>query len=195
MTQRPFALAALLCSCLLAQAIEIPLFSTNATWRFVRGISEASTPTSAWRSNTFNDAAFSNAPAPFSYGEGITTGTDLTGMQNNYTCFFLRQVLVLSNVSEIGALRFGARVDDGFVLWINGVELRRVNIGGASNDPVTITTLAANAPEPVPFVFYTLDAPSNYLLNGTNIVAVQVFNTSSGSSDLVFDASLEAVTA
>src|SRR5467141_5273507 len=82
------------------------LFSTNSTWRFFRGTNEASLPdTTAWRSNSFNDAGFSDAAAPFWYGDVRPGGTQLADMQNNYTCFFLRKSFVVTNAAQVGALR------------------------------------------------------------------------------------------
>jgi hypothetical protein len=57
---------------------------------------------------------------------------------------------------------------------------------------VTISTLANNAAEPVQFVSYDLSGPESYLVAGTNVITVQVFQSSLGSSDIGFDASLEA---
>ena len=187
--------AVLLASCAVAQSAEIiPLVTTNATWRLATGRTEASSPDlTTWRSNSFNDVAFSNAPAPFTYGESYPNGTLLDDMINNYTCFFLRRSFTVTNLAQIASLRLGAKVDDGFVVWINGAEVQRVNMPEAPGSPVTITNLANGATEPVPFVFYNFTGVGGYLVNGANTLAVQVFNTSLGSSDIVFDASLEAV--
>ena len=194
MTQKTLVALALICSSLITQAADISFFSTNAAWRWLRGTAEASVPdVSSWRSNSFNDAAFADAPAPFWYGDVLAGGTQLTDMLNTYSCIFLRKQFVVTNVAEFSALRFGARVDDGYVIWINGNERLRVNVGGATGDPVTTNTLAANATEPVPFDFNTFTSLGSYLVNGTNTIAIQVFNTSLTSSDLGFDCSLDGL--
>ena len=197
MTRTKLTLVALLLACanLLEAAETFPIFSTNATWRLFKGRAEASTPDiTAWRSNTFNDATFTNAAAPFSYGENYGYGTDMSDMLNSYTCFFLRRTFEITNKAAIAALEMVAKVDDGFVVWINGAEQRRVNMSGATGDPVTTNTLSTGAPaEPVPYLSYTFSSVSNALVNGTNVIAVQVFNTSIGSTDVVFDSLLNAV--
>ncbi len=171
------------------------IFNTGATWKHFKGQVEASTPDpTAWRGINFNDSAFTPAPAPFWYdtsGDSSTlpSGTQLTDMQNQYTCIFLRRTFVLTNITEFSALRFGALVDDGFVAWINGTEVQRAGVG-TPGSAVSISTLAELATEPVPFVFYDLLSPTNYLVLGTNVITVQVFNISLGSSDLDFDCSL-----
>src|SRR5262245_20466550 len=67
------------------------LISTNSTWRFRKGTSEASAPTNAWRSVAFDDSSWSLGAVPFYYDtDNIYTGnTILADMQNGYTCLFL----------------------------------------------------------------------------------------------------------
>lgn len=169
------------------------LIPTGALWRWRPGTNEASAPITAWRSPDFSDPQFVSARAPFWFGDALTGGTQISGMQNVYGSLFLRRAFVVSQPSELTGLRMGALVDDGFVAWINGTEVLRVNVPGASGDPVSTGTLADNAVEPVAFTQYTLPNPAGYLRPGTNLLAVQVFQSSLGSSDLGFEASLESV--
>jgi len=162
-------------------------------WRWRAGITEASAPVTAWRTLGFDDSQFTTAPAPFWFGDVLPGGTEIVGMLNVYTSLFVRTTFVLTNTSEISYLKLGALVDDGFVAWINGVEVQRVNVSGLPGDPVSITMLASNAAEPVPFVTYNLPVPPSYLVLGSNVLAVQLFQSSATSSDLGFDASLESV--
>ncbi len=188
-------LALLSASCVLLQSAElVPLVSTNASWALFKGRTEVTLPDiTAWRTNGFNDAAFTNTPAPFTYGEGYGYGTDLNDMVSQYGCFFLRRTFVITNLGQIAALQLGAKVDDGFVAWVNGTEIARTNMPGGPGTTVTFTNLATGATEPVSFQFYTVASPGGYLVLGTNTLAVQVFNTTTASSDIVFDASLDAI--
>lgn len=167
------------------------LVPTGAAWRWRPGTNEASAPLGAWRVPGFADREFVTAPAPFWFGDPLPGGTRIEGMQGVYGSIFLRRSFVVDAPGEIRELRLGALVDDGFVAWINGTEVLRVRVGGAAGSEVTVGTLAANAPEPVSFTTYTLPPPSSYLRAGTNVIAVQVFQSSLGSSDLGFDAALE----
>jgi len=170
-----------------SQAAQV--FSTGASWRYFKGRSEASTPdTTAWRGINFNDAAFTTAPAPFWYGDVLPGGTQLNDMINQYTCIFLRRTFVLTNTADISALRFGSACDDGYIAWINGTEVHRYNMaaGNIAFNGVSPTAAA----EPPPFNTYDLLNPGSYLVVGTNVIAIQVFNAGIGSSDLGFDCSL-----
>lgn len=169
------------------------VFGRGASWRWQRGTNEASAPVTAWRQVSFNDAQFTTAPAPFWFGDVLPGGTQISGMQNVYSCIFLRKTFVITNLSEIGGMRMGSIVDDGFVAWINGTEVLRVSMPGTTGSAVTFTTLANNAAEPVSFVTNNLPSPPSYLVLGTNVLAVQVFQSALNSSDFGFDASLETI--
>lgn len=166
------------------------LFSTNATWRYLPGRAEASTPDpAAWRAPAFDDSSWSNGPAPFYYGEPLN-GTLLSDMLNQYLCVFLRRSFVVTNLAELGGLRLGAKCDDGFIAWINGVEVQRYNV--RSGVVPYNTTATASVTEPISFVFSNVPNWASCLAVGTNVISVQVFNSSLGSSDLVIDLSLES---
>ncbi|MBL9170431.1 MAG: lamin tail domain-containing protein [Verrucomicrobiales bacterium] len=181
---------ALLLSLQASAAVVVP---TGAPWRWLPGTAEASAPVDAWRRVDFNDQSFTTAPAPFWFGDALPGGTQISGMQGVYRSIFLRKTFTISNFSQIGGLRLNALVDDGFVAWINGKEVLRVNMSGAADSAVSITTEAINAQEPVSSKVYELPAPPSYLVTGTNVLAVQVFQSSLGSSDLGFEASLETI--
>ena len=169
------------------------LIPTASPWRWRPGTNEASTPIPAWRTPDFADTQFTTAPAPFWYGDVLPDGTRISGMQGQYGALFLRKTFVVTNRTEIGALRMSALVDDGFVAWINGTEVLRVSMPGTPGSAVTTATLANNAAEPVAFATYELASPPSYLRAGTNVLAVQVFQSNVASSDLGFEASLESV--
>jgi hypothetical protein len=174
----------------LQAAVIVP---TNSTWQLFKGRSEASAPPGAWRAIAFDDAAWTPSAAPFSYGEtAITTGTFLNDMRNQYTSIFLRRKFVLTNLADIAALQLRAVSDDGFIAWINGREVVRYNMPAGE---VPFSGLASSAPaEPVLFENYTLLNPHEYLVNGTNVLAIQGFNVSlTDSTDFVLDAELSTI--
>lgn len=183
-------LSALALALLVASESQAALvFNTGANWRWFKGRTEASTPdATAWRGINFNDSAFTTASSPFWYGDVQTGGTQITDMQNQYTSIFLRRTFVLSSVSDISSLKLSAMCDDGFIVWINGTEVQRYNMpAGALAYNASASGAAA---EPVALADYTLLNPASYLVVGTNVIAIQVFNAGVASTDLVFDCSL-----
>ena len=177
--------------CFVVPSQAATLVSSDSNWRFLRGTTEASSPDiTAWRSAGFNDASFADAPAPFWYGDLRPGGTQLADMINAYTCIFLRKTVSVVNASQIGGLRLNYFIDDGFIVWVNGTEVYRENVTG---DP-TIATLAANQPtDPAVLVSVTVFPPAGVLQEGNNVITIQAFNTSLGSSDFGFDCSIESL--
>lgn len=171
------------------------LVQSNANWLFIKGLAEASAPAAAWRAPVFNDSGWSNSPAPFYYGDPYNTtgipGTLLSDMQNNYTSIYLRGRFVVPDLNTVTNLLLTAQSDDGFIAWINGVEVVRFNLP-AGEVPYNAVTLASTT-EPngrgAPYLSYTLPDPAGYLVEGTNIIAIHAFNRSlTASSDFGFNA-------
>ncbi|HTD86342.1 MAG TPA: lamin tail domain-containing protein, partial [Candidatus Binatia bacterium] len=162
------------------------LIPMNSSWKYVKGISEASTPANAWRDLAFNDTSWISSPAPFSYGEGLS-GTPLNDMNNLYSCVFIRRKFTVADPSVPQGLRLDVRIDDGFVAWINGTEVFRYNMpaGEPSRTSVASTTIETELRS------IAITNLTSLLVPGDNVLAIQGFNSAlSGSSDFVLDAAL-----
>jgi len=169
----------------------VTLISTNADWRFLPGTNEASLPdTTAWRFLAFDESGWEVRPATFYYGETNCTGTELTDMRNGYTSFYLRKTFTTQYAMEVASLTIRAACDDGFVAWINGTNV--ASKYPPSGEILHDSVATGYGDEPPPFETHLLPDPANYLRDGTNLLAIQVFNSSIGSSDLLFDAELLA---
>lgn len=182
---------------LVLAAPAAPIFSTNSVWRYVKGYAEASTPdATAWRSPDFDDAGWDSGLAPFYYdtdtsASGYTGNTELSDMSGDYTCVFLRQTFVVTNVAALGQLQLAARSDDGFIAWINGMEVARFNMpaGAVGYNDSALSALA----EPLSVQNFVQDRPGDFLVPGTNVIAVQAFNSSlASSSDFLIWLTLDA---
>jgi hypothetical protein len=49
------------------------------------------------------------------------------GMRNSYSTYFLRRHFSVDAVALMEGLELNIDYDDGFVVWLNGVEVLRVN--------------------------------------------------------------------
>jgi hypothetical protein len=174
------------------------LIQSNSAWVFVKGTAEASTPIDAWRQLAFDDTGWSNAFAPFFYGDrysnGLANFTLLSDMLNGYTSIYLRRKFNVVGAASLSNIFLNAQSDDGFIAWVNGRFVRRFNVAG--DNPLHTATAFAVSPE-VPtggaaYVLYTLTDASSYLVEGENVLAVHALNESRGSSDFGFNAQLYA---
>jgi hypothetical protein len=166
------------------------LVATNAVWKYRKGTSEASTPSDAWRLPGHNDSAWSTGAMPVYYdANGVYTGnTVLNDMRNGYTSVFLRREFVVSDVNAIGSLEIRAFSDDGYVAWINGTRVHAHNYN--STDYAYSSVATSGAVEPLVWSGATISDASEFLVEGTNILAVQAFNRPITSSDFVINLQL-----
>ena len=175
--------------------VRITLVASNALYRWRPGTNEASAPVEAWRQLGFNDSSWAAGPGPIYYDDSPTaqstyTGNTLiTGMRYNYMGVFLRHSFVVVDALSLTNLVLRHHVDDGFVMWLNGAEICRVNM--QQWDGTAGGHADANAPEPAAFTYFNAPNPVPWV-NGTNVLAIQVFNDSLSSSDLLLDAELTA---
>ena len=171
------------------EAIYVPL---GSTWKYFRGLSEASSPDpAAWIEPEFDDTAWASGSAPFGFGanEG-PLGTDLAAldppMRGSYTTLYLRRRFEVPRLEDVVRLEARVVYDDGFVLWVNGVEVARDNAPETlAFDAVAPRSIEAR--DPIPF---DLPDPTACLREGTNVVAVQTFNQSLSNSDFRIDLAL-----
>jgi hypothetical protein len=168
-------------------SMAITWIPTQATWRYQKGTNPPSAPADAWRLLAFDDTRWASGPAPFFYGEDLAGGTQLNDMRNRYSSVFLRRGFAVDRLVTERKLSLRALCDDGFIAWINGVEVARYNVPGG--EPAVDGFASTAVSEPVAFALYALPAPT-FLVTGSNVLAVQVFNNSLTSSDLQWDAEL-----
>ena len=82
--------AVFLLASIIALRAQTETVITNASnWKYRKGTTEATTPISAWRTNGFNDSGWTTGAAPFSYGEGLSSGTFF----NDIVAFFYEKLL------------------------------------------------------------------------------------------------------
>ena len=173
------------------EAIAPPttIIPAGATWNYFKGTSEASSPTSAWRQLGFNDLSWLTGGLFIGYGENFIV-TNLSDMQGGYTSVFLRKEFNVSNAGNISNLKLDVIYDDGFNAWINGVSvLPPINVAAVE---MLYDDTANGALENLDWNEFNLPAPSGYLVDGNNVLAIQLFNASlSGSSDCFLDVRLK----
>jgi hypothetical protein len=153
----------------------------GATWKYF----DAGTAAPAdWRSVSFNDAGWKSGPAEFGYGARRERTTIHFGSnpENKYTTTYFRKAINLPDISQYSTVRLNCYIDDGAVIYVNGVEVARMNIKGNPNS----STLAAYA-EDNGNTLSVFDIAASSFVNGPNIIAVEVHQSSLNSSDLAFD--------
>src|SRR5262245_53982683 len=165
------------------------LISDRSSWKYLKGTSEASSPTTAWRQLAFNDASWLSGTTPVGYGETFIS-TLLNDMRSNYTAVFFRKIFVVNDPSAVSDLILEAQYDDGFKVWINGTHVLDANMAAGE---VPYNGTAGAALEDLTFKVFKLNNAASYLRAGNNVIAIQAHNSSlSTSSDFFLDIRLKA---
>jgi hypothetical protein len=144
----------------------------------------------AWRATNYNDNSWLSGRAELGYGDGdeatqISYGGDPT---NRHITTYFRHAFHVPDPALYTSLMVSVLRDDGCVLYLNGTEIFRSNIGP---NPAFGTT-ASNAPEDGTIPQIATVNPS-WLRVGANLLAAEIHQASSSSSDLSFDLELIAL--
>ena len=163
----------------------------GGVWRYRKGTAEASAPVPAWRGVGFDDSGWATGAAAFGYNAG-TLGTQLGDMQGGYSSLFLRREFQLADPTRVLGLELWADYDDGCVVWVNGAEVARLNVDGQAGDAVAHTDTASGS-QARTWSRALSGSALPELLEGTNVLAVQGFNSGTNSGDFRLDVSLAAL--
>ena len=164
------------------------LVRTGAVWKYLDTGTDLGT---AWRAPTFNDAAWPSGPAQLGYGDGDEATMVNGGPANNhYITTYFRRHFSIANASLVNSLVLRLMRDDGAVVYLNGIEAYRANMPGGT---VTYTTLASTTVGGADETsFFSTSLSPALLVNGDNVIAVELHQANVTSSDASFDLELVA---
>jgi uncharacterized repeat protein (TIGR03806 family) len=159
------------------------LIANGAEWRY---LDDGSPPDPAWKHSGFDGHTWlaGNAELGFGdYDEATTISSGLPGAP--WITAYFRREFTLSNAPLYTNLLVRVLRDDGAVVYLNGVEVLRSNL---PDGPITATTLAlTDIDGDAETEFIEAALPRSLLREGTNVVAVEVHQSSALSDDLSFD--------
>jgi len=165
----------------------------GAQWRYHKGLTEASSPASEWRRLGFDDSGWATGNAPFGYGP-LSYGTSLD-MADSYASVFLRRVFLVQQPQTVNQLSLSVDYDDGFIIWLNGEEIARVNVDGAPGSFVAHDTPCSGYVSGSSASWSnTFEAGAMPVLATTNVLAIQLFNAALASGDAMMDLELACTT-
>lgn len=138
-----------------------------------------------WKLPTFNDTPWLSGQGGFGYGDG----DDNTIIAAAPSCF-LRINFTLPDTSNIAVALLAVDYDDGFVAYLNGVELQRNNIGVKGVPPLysDLAYVEHEAQEyqggDLEYYFVDDEILNEAKVNGLNTFSIQVHNFSGDMSDM-----------
>ncbi len=121
----------------------IALVRLGDPWRWIPARSEASTPPDAWRQTAFNDTGWAKSPSGFTFDYYGYEASVITAVPRDYTGLFLRTQFDVPDLANLAWLTLRIDWNGGFVAFLNGREIARRNLGGATGDWVPARTTAS----------------------------------------------------
>lgn len=158
-------------------------------WRYFKGTYE---PPADWNDLSFDDASdpcwlSGNTGIGYETGTGYgpCIATNLADMQNSYWSVYARKTFTIDDPARLIGLTLHIDFDDGYIAYINGTEVHSQYPPSpvAYNQPAS-TNHEASCGSTLPQ--YDISASISALVPGTNVLALQVHNTTKGSSDFIF---------
>lgn len=145
-------------------------------------------PDAAWTQPGFDASQWKSGKAPLGYGETRIS----TALESKPLVSWFRHEFDAPELKTGEGLVILLCVDDGAAVYLNGKELHRTNL---PTGPLTATTTALRTlGDTEEGDYLRLHVPAAALnKSGKNVLAVEVHNISTRSSDLYFDLALKTV--
>ncbi len=150
-------------------------------WQYIVPESDQGT---AWRNTGYDASAWQVGQSGFGYSDD----DDNTILPTTLSVF-IRKEFDIADLASVEQLILNIDYDDGFVAYINGIEIARANLGASGQEvPFDQGTDGAlheavmwegGAPE-----LFEVPNPQEILVEGTNVLAIQGHNASLTSSDM-----------
>ncbi len=167
--------------------VYLPVISKGGEWKY----SDAGEkPADDWASAKYDDSSwkvgagrlgFANsgsfATSLYRYVGGGSSGTQVT------TYYFRRKFTMPAGASEFTELKAALDCDDGYIAYINGVEVKRDQVNSTEYDAFATATNMGEKETTFTFAAGTL-------VEGENVIAVEVHQCNATSSDAWWDLAL-----
>ncbi|HEV8541109.1 MAG TPA: lamin tail domain-containing protein, partial [Verrucomicrobiae bacterium] len=156
----------------------------DQTWRYDESGTDLGT---AWRAASYDDSAWSSGKALLYHEEASLPAPKNTALDLGKTTYYFRTHFNFSGDPAQVALQISLVIDDGAAIYLNGQELYRLALAPNASYSTFATRTVGDAVFEGPF-----NVGSSALRQGDNVLAVEVHQAASTSSDVVCGLSLTA---
>lgn len=173
---------------MVGEIFTLPIFNKQSSWRY---LATATSLTQSWRNLYFSDGNWPFGSGILGYGNGneatvLDFGPD---PENKFTTTYFRKSFFVLPGQKQKLYMGRVLVDDGCIVYVNGVEVYRFNMPDGLVTYQTHSKSAISGPDELVYRAFAFD--SNLVVFGLNSIAVEVHQSHPSSTDLAFDLSLE----
>ncbi len=167
----------------------ISIFATGESWMYY---DKGSLNGKNWQASSYSTSTWTSGKAPLGYSKsGVVTTLDYgTDSNNKRPTYYFRKSFNLSSAPAASdEFILDYTIDDGMIVYVNGVEAGRYNMpSGSITYESYSTTHANNNPDKG-----QMKLNGSLFKKGTNVIAVEVHNNSATSTDILWEASLSKI--
>ena len=177
-----------------SDAVDSVLIDEGATAHYVVPVGSIA----GWNTASFDDTDWLLGPtgigyetSPADYDDFIETAIDPGPSGSRPTTMYVRQTFDVSDLELFDTFLLQVRYDDGFVAYLNGVEVARAN---APSSPQWDSSATASHSDTAAVLFesFNVSEYSSHLQPTDNVLAIQLLNINRDSSDLLLEPRLVA---
>ena len=160
--------------------IDVPVIAKGDVWKY----SDAGAkPAENWADSDYDDSMWSSGASRLGFASSGTFGTTLNryvgggSSGTQVTTYYFRKTFTMpAGAERITELKAALDCDDGYIAYINGVEVKRDQ--AASTDYSAFSTATNMGEKDDTFTF-----PAGTLVEGDNVIAVEVHQCNATSTD------------
>ena len=155
------------------------LLPSRSVWRY------RDNEVTGWERTSFADSTWRTGAGQLGAGDGDET-TVVNRLAPAHPVDWFRTYFTVADRTKVTALTLSMMADDGAVVYLNGAKAVSDNMNWGGTAAASARTGAAESQ------YRNFSLPVGSLLNGSNTLAVAVFQTTSSDADVSFDASVTA---
>ncbi|HTD88046.1 MAG TPA: lamin tail domain-containing protein, partial [Candidatus Binatia bacterium] len=157
---------------------NVPIISYTNEWRYEQSGTDLGT---AWRQPNYDDSLWPVGRGLFYVTTATLPAPKNTPLTLGPITYYFRTTLVNTGSPAILSMALRHIMDDGIIVYLNGIEIHRFNMSGTVAYSTTansaVSTIAQRGP---------LNIPPTSLITGTNVIAAEVHQFSDNGGDVVF---------
>ena len=158
---------------------QTTIFGVTSSWKY---LDDGSNQGTNWRNSTFSDATWKTGNSELGCGD-----SPVTIMAAYKIGYYFRKTISISNPTQFSNFTMKVRRDDGIVVYVNNVEVYRNNMPSGT---IAYNTKASSTCSDDGSTIFTATLANSLFTNGNNLIAVEVHNRSTSSSDITFEMQL-----
>lgn len=164
------------------------LISRGSDWKY---LDDGSDQGEAWRNPEYDDSGWKSGAAPLGYdfSDIKTTVSYGKSSSNKHITTYFRRHFTMEKQDDIRSVKLQLRREDAAAVYINGVRVVNSNlpVQGVTYQTKALQTMSTQSGTN----YLVYDISADQLQEGDNVIAVEVHQITSSSSDLAFDLQLQ----